>query len=191
MNSDFAIFFGAIFVSNVILAQFLGICSFLGVSRDLRNATGMSAAVTFVLILASLLSWLIYHFLLLPNNLDYLKTIVFILAIASLVQLVEMVLKKYMPTLYKNMGVFLPLITTNCAILGVALLNVQKEYSLWQSMLNALGTAVGYSFALIIFSCIRERLEESPLPDAMKNLPTALITASCMSIALMGLAGIH
>lgn len=191
MNSDFAIFFGAIFVSNVILAQFLGICSFLGVSRDLRNATGMSAAVTFVLILASLLSWLIYHFLLLPNNLDYLKTIVFILAIASLVQLVEMVLKKYMPTLYKNMGVFLPLITTNCAILGVALLNVQKEYSLWQSMLNALGTAVGYSFALIIFSCIRERLEESPLPDAMKNLPIALITASCMSIALMGLAGIH
>lgn len=191
MNSDFAIFFGAIFVSNVILAQFLGICSFLGVSRDLRNATGMSAAVTFVLILASLLSWLIYHFLLLPNNLDYLKTIVFILAIASLVQLVEMVLKKYMPTLYKNMGVFLPLITTNCAILGVALLNVQKEYSLWQSMFNALGTAVGYSFALIIFSCIRERLEESPLPDAMKNLPIALITASCMSIALMGLAGIH
>lgn len=191
MNSDFAIFFGAIFVSNVILAQFLGICSFLGVSRDLRNATGMSAAVTFVLILASLLSWLIYHFLLLPNNLNYLKTIVFILAIASLVQLVEMVLKKYMPTLYKNMGVFLPLITTNCAILGVALLNVQKEYSLWQSMLNALGTAVGYSFALIIFSCIRERLEESPLPDAMKNLPIALITASCMSIALMGLAGIH
>ena len=126
-----------------------------------------------------------------PYDLTYLKTIVFILAIASLVQLVEMFIKKMLPALHKSMGVFLPLITTNCAILGVALINIQKNYTLWQSLLNAVSTAVGYTLALVLFSCIRERLEDSDAPECMKNLPLALITASCMSIAIMGFAGIH
>ena len=191
MNSDFAILFSGLFTANVILSQFLGICSFLGVSKNLRNASGMSAAVAFVLVLASTISWCIYHLLLIPFHLEHLKTIVFILAIAALVQLVEMFLKKNIPGLYHNMGVFLPLITTNCAILGVALLNVQNNYDLWQSILNSIGTALGYTMALVLFSCIRERLEESDLPNAMKNLPIALITASCMSIAIMGFAGMH
>lgn len=191
MDGTFAILFSSIFISNIVLAQFLGICSFLGVSKNMRNAAGMSAAVTFVMLLSALITWLIYNYLLLPLALDYLKTIVFILAIASLVQLVEMFLKKHSPSLYKGMGVFLPLITTNCAILGVALLNIQREYTLWQSMVNAAGTAIGYTLALVIFSCIRERLDPAVLPQAMKDLPIALITASCMSLALMGLAGIH
>ncbi len=191
MDGTFAILFSSIFISNIVLAQFLGICSFLGVSKNMRNAAGMSAAVTFVMLLSALITWLIYNYLLLPLALDYLKTIVFILAIASLVQLVEMFLKKHSPSLYKGMGVFLPLITTNCAILGVALLNIQKEYTLWQSMVNAAGTAIGYTLALVIFSCIRERLDPAALPQVMKDLPIALITASCMSLALMGLAGIH
>ena len=191
MDGTFAILFSSIFISNIVLAQFLGICSFLGVSKNMRNAAGMSAAVTFVMLLSALITWLIYNYLLLPLVLDYLKTIVFILAIASLVQLVEMFLKKHSPSLYKGMGVFLPLITTNCAILGVALLNIQKEYTLWQSMVNAAGTAIGYTLALVIFSCIRERLDPAVLPQVMKDLPIALITASCMSLALMGLAGIH
>ena len=191
MDSTFSILFGAIFISNIVLSQFLGICSFLGVSKSLRNALGMSGAVAFVLVLASAITWLIYHFFLKPYDLIYLKTIVFILAIASLVQLVEMFLKKSIPLLHKSMGVFLPLITTNCAILGVALINVQKEYSIWESLLNAVSTAVGYTLALVLFSCIRERLDDADLPESMKNLPIALITASCMSIAIMGFTGIH
>ena len=187
MDSNFAIIFSAVFISNIVLSQFLGICSFLGVSKSLRNALGMSAAVAFVMVLASLISWLVYYLFLAP----YLKTIVFILAIASLVQLVEMFIKKMLPALHKSMGVFLPLITTNCAILGVALINIQKNYTLWQSLLNAVSTAVGYTLALVLFSCIRERLEDSDAPECMKNLPLALITASCMSIAIMGFAGIH
>ena len=174
MDSNFAIIFSAVFISNIVLSQFLGICSFLGVSKSLRNALGMSAAVAFVMVLASLISWLVYY-----------------LAIASLVQLVEMFIKKMLPALHKSMGVFLPLITTNCAILGVALINIQKNYTLWQSLLNAVSTAVGYTLALVLFSCIRERLEDSDAPECMKNLPLALITASCMSIAIMGFAGIH
>lgn len=191
MESNFAILFSSIFISNIVLAQFLGICSFLGVSKNIKNAAGMSAAVAFVLMLSAVITWLVYHYLLLPLKLDYLKTIVFILSIASLVQLVEMFLKKTIPALYKGMGVFLPLITTNCAILGVALLNIQKDYSLWQSVLNAAGTAIGYTLALVIFSAIRERLSTEPVPAAMSDLPVALITASCMSLALMGLSGIH
>lgn len=191
MDSTFAILFGSIFISNIVLAQFLGICSFLGVSKNMRGAAGMSAAVAFVMMLSAFITWLIYHKLLVPLELDYLKTIVFILSIASLVQLVEMFLKKNMPAIYHGMGVFLPLITTNCAILGIALLNIQKEYDLWQSLVNAAGTAIGYTLALVIFSCIRERLDPAALPAAMKDLPIALITAGCMSLALMGLSGIH
>ena len=178
-------------VSNVVLSQFLGLCPFLGVSKKTNTAAGMGAALIFVITLSSAIAGVIYKFLLVPFHLEYLQTIVFILAIASLVQLVEMFIKKMLPALHKSMGVFLPLITTNCAILGVALINIQKNYTLWQSLLNAVSTAVGYTLALVLFSCIRERLEDSDAPECMKNLPLALITASCMSIAIMGFAGIH
>lgn len=191
MDSTFALIFNAVFISNIVLSQFLGICSFLGVSKNLRNALGMSAAVTFVMVLASSISWAIYYFFLAPYDLAYLKTIVFILAIASLVQLVEMFMKKNLPQLHKNMGVFLPLITTNCAILGIALINIQKNYSFSFALINALSTALGYTLALVLFSCIRERLEEADVPLCMKDLPIALITASCMAISIMGLTGIH
>jgi electron transport complex protein RnfA len=157
----------------------------------MRNALGMSAAVAFVMIMASTISWFLYHSFLLPFGLAYLKTIVFILAIASLVQLLEMFMKKHSPGLHKAMGVFLPLITTNCAILGIALINVQKEYSLFDATVNSVSTALGYTLALVVFSCIRERLDEADLPESMKNLPIALITASCMSISLLGLSGMH
>ena len=191
MDSTFGIIFSALFVSNIVLSQFLGLCSFLGVSKNLGNALGMSAAVAFVMIMASTISWLLYDLFLVPYNLGYQKIIVFILAIAALVQLLEMFMKKEMPALHKAMGVFLPLITTNCTILGIALINVQKEYNFFNATVNAISTAAGYTLALVIFSCIRERLEESELPDCMKNLPIALITASCMAISLMGLAGMH
>ncbi|MEG0797508.1 MAG: RnfABCDGE type electron transport complex subunit A [Acidaminococcaceae bacterium] len=191
MDSTFGIIFSAIFISNIVLSQFLGICSFLGVSKSLRNALGMSAAVAFVMVLASTISWLVYYAFLVPLDLAYLKTIVFILAIASLVQLVEMFMKKNMPQLHKSMGVFLPLITTNCTILGIALLNIQHDYTFFQALVNAISTAAGYTMALVLFSCIRERLEEADVPCCMRELPIALITASCMSIAFMGLAGMH
>ena len=191
MDSTFGIVFSAIFVSNILLSQFLGLCSFLGVSKNLHNALGMSGAVAFVMVLASTISWVLYEWFLLPLNLQYLKIIVFILAIAALVQLLEMFLKKEMPALHKAMGVFLPLITTNCAIMGIALINVQKEYTFFHATVNSISTAVGYTLALVVFSCIRERLEEANLPASMENLPIALITASCMAISLMGLSGMH
>ena len=191
MDSTFGIVFSAIFVSNILLSQFLGLCSFLGVSKNLHNALGMSGAVAFVMVMASTISWVLYEWFLLPLNLQYLKIIVFILAIAALVQLLEMFLKKEMPALHKAMGVFLPLITTNCAIMGIALINVQKEYTFFHATVNSISTAVGYTLALVVFSCIRERLEEANLPASMENLPIALITASCMSISLMGLSGMH
>lgn len=191
MDSIFGIVFSGIFVTNVILSQFLGLCSFLGVSKSFKNAFGMSAAVSFVLLLATILSYVVYHFVLAPFGLDYLKTLAFILAIATLVQLVEMFMKKAMPSLHKAMGVYLPLITTNCCILGVAIINVTRNFDFIQSIANAVGTALGYTMAMLLFSCIRERLDESQLPQCMKNLPIALLTASCMSIALMGMSGIH
>ncbi|NLH46095.1 MAG: RnfABCDGE type electron transport complex subunit A [Acholeplasmataceae bacterium] len=191
MDSTFGIIFSALFVSNIVLSQFLGLCSFLGVSKNLRNALGMSAAVAFVMIMASTISWFLYNWFLVPYNLGYLKIIVFILAIAALVQFLEMFMKKEMPSIHKAMGVFLPLITTNCAIMGISLINVQKEYSLFNATVNAISTAAGYTIALVVFSCIRERLEDSKLPASMENLPIALITASCMAISLMGLAGMH
>lgn len=191
MDSTFGIVFSAIFVSNILLSQFLGLCSFLGVSKNLHNALGMSGAVAFVMVMASTISWVLYEWFLLPLNLQYLKIIVFILAIAALVQLLEMFLKKEMPALHKAMGVFLPLITTNCAIMGIALINVQKEYTFFHATVNSVSTAVGYTLALVVFSCIRERLEEANLPASMENLPIALITASCMAISLMGLSGMH
>lgn len=191
MDSTLGIVFSAIFVSNILLSQFLGLCSFLGVSKNLHNALGMSGAVAFVMVMASTISWALYEWFLLPLNLQYLKIIVFILAIAALVQLLEMFLKKEIPALYKSMGVFLPLITTNCAIMGIALINVQKEYTFFHATVNSISTAVGYTLALVVFSCIRERLEDANLPASMENLPIALITASCMAISLMGLSGMH
>ena len=143
------------------------------------------------MIMASTISWFLYNWFLVPYNLGYLKIIVFILAIAALVQFLEMFMKKEMPSIHKAMGVFLPLITTNCAIMGISLINVQKEYSLFNATVNAISTAAGYTIALVVFSCIRERLEDSKLPASMENLPIALITASCMAISLMGLAGMH
>lgn len=191
MDNLFLLFFDLAFVHNVVLVQFLGICSFLGVSKNTRNSLGMSAAVSFVMILSSILSWLIFKFLLVPLGLVYLKTLVFILAIATLVQLVEMFIKKKYPPLYKNMGVFLPLITTNCTILGIVLINIQQEYTLTASVVNAIGTSLGYAFAIVLFSFLRARLEAVAAPKCMQGLPLALLVTSCMSIALMGLAGIH
>lgn len=191
MGSTFGIIFGAIFVSNIILSQFLGMCSFLGVSKNFNNSVGMSAAVFFVMLLATILSYGIYYLLLVPYHLEYLNTLVFILAIATLVQLVEMFMKKAMPALHKAMGIYLPLITTNCAILGIALINVTKNYDFIDSVANSIGTSLGYTMAILLFSCIRERLDEDALPKCLRSLPIALITASCMSISMMGMSGIH
>ena len=191
MGSTFGIIFGAIFVSNIILSQFLGMCSFLGVSKNFNNSVGMSAAVSFVMLLATILSYGIYYLLLVPYHLEYLNTLVFILAIATLVQLVEMFMKKAMPALHKAMGIYLPLITSNCAILGIALINVTKNYDFIDSVANSIGTSLGYTMAILLFSCIRERLDEDALPKCLRSLPIALITASCMSISMMGMSGIH
>jgi Na+-translocating ferredoxin:NAD+ oxidoreductase subunit A len=166
-------------------------CSFLGVSKNFNNSVGMSAAVSFVMLLATILSYGIYYLLLVPYHLEYLNTLVFILAIATLVQLVEMFMKKAMPALHKAMGIYLPLITTNCAILGIALINVTKNYDFIDSVANSIGTSLGYTMAILLFSCIRERLDEDALPKCLRSLPIALITASCMSISMMGMSGIH
>jgi len=189
--NEISLFLGSIFINNIVLAQFLGICSFLGVSKNLRSALGMGAAVSFVVMMSSILGWTIYHFCLKPLGLEYLKTLVFILSIAALVSLVEMFIKRYFDNLYKNMGLFLPLITTNCIILGVVLINAQKNYTFVQSLLNSAGTALGYTLAIVLFALLRRRLEESDIPVAMQGLPIGLVTAGCMAIALMGLTGLH
>ena len=177
-------------VSNVVLCQFLGLCPFLGVSKKVDTAAGMGAAVVFVITVASAITWLIYQFVLLPTNLTYLQTIVFILVIAALVQLVEMILKKMMPPLYEALGVYLPLITTNCAVLGVALINVQNEYNFIEAVISGLGTAIGFTIAIVILAGIRERIENNDVPKSFQGMPIVLITASLMSIAFMGFAGI-
>lgn len=184
------IFIGAVFVNNIVLSQFLGICPFLGVSRKVETALGMSAAVAFVMVIATLFTYLVYTYLLLPFNLQFLQTIAFILIIASLVQMVEIVLKKISPALYQALGVFLPLITTNCAILGVAILVIQKDYSLLSSVVYAFSTAIGFGLALIIFSGIREQLAYTRVPKDMEGTPIALITAGILAMAFMGFNGI-
>ena len=188
--SYFAIIIGAIFVNNVVFAQFLGICPFLGVSSKVNTSMGMGAAVTFVMALASIVAWSIQHFILVPLNIEYMQTIVFILVIAALVQMVEIVLKKVSPSLYQALGIFLPLITTNCAVLGVAILMIQKEFSLMQSFVYAVSTAVGFAMALILFAGIRERLELDGVPAAMKGNAIALITAAILAMAFMGFSGL-
>ena len=184
------IIISAIFVNNVILAQFLGICPFMGVSSKISTAAGMGGAVTFVMTIATIITYLIMTYILKPLEIDFLQTITYILVIASLVQMVEIVLKKASPALYQALGVFLPLITTNCAILGVAILVIQKNFNLMQSVVYAVGTAVGFAVAMVIFAGIREQLEFSAIPKAMKGVPISLITAGLLAMAFMGFAGI-
>lgn len=180
----------AIFVNNVVFSQFLGICPFLGVSKKVDTAIGMGIAVMFVLTISSIVTYLLQKVVLEPFNLEYLQTITFILIIAALVQMVEIVLKKTSPSLYEALGVYLPLITTNCVILGVAILVIQKEYNLLESVIYAVATATGYALALIIFSSIREQLALTKVPKAMKGIPIALITAGVIAMAFMGFSGI-
>lgn len=180
---------GSAIVNNVVLSQFLGICPFLGVSKNTKTAAGMGGAVIFVIGIASLVTSLIYQFILHPLDMDFLNTIVFILVIAALVQFVEMFLKKSMPALYQSLGVYLPLITTNCAVLGVALTNVTKEYSILESVVNGLATAVGFFIAIVIMAGIREKIEYNDIPKPFKGTAIVLITACLMSIAFMGFSG--
>ena len=181
---------GAALVNNVVLSQFLGICAFLGVSKKMDTAAGMGGAVIFVLTISSFVTSLIYKFILAPAELDYLKTIVFILVIAALVQLVEMFLKKTMPALYKSLGVYLPLITTNCAVLGVALLNINLGHNFLQSALYGFSAAVGFSLVMVLFAAIRERLAVADVPAPFRGNAIALITAGLMSLAFMGFSGL-
>lgn len=180
----------AIFVNNIVFAQFLGICPFLGVSKKLSSAAGMGAAVAFVMVIATLVTWLLQRFLLVPFDMVYLQTIVFILVIAALVQSLEIVLKKVAPSLYQALGVFLPLITTNCAVLGVAIMVAQKEFSLLMSLVYAAATAAGFALALVLFAGIREQLEITDVPASMKGAPVALICAGLLAMAFMGFSGI-
>ncbi|MBQ1226709.1 MAG: electron transport complex subunit RsxA [Alistipes sp.] len=188
--SYFAIIIGAIFVNNVVLAQFLGICPFLGVSSKVDTSLGMGAAVTFVMALSSIVAWSIQEFILVPLGIEYMQTIVFILVIAALVQMVEIVLKKVSPSLYQALGIFLPLITTNCAVLGVAILMIQKEFNLLQSFTYSVSTALGFALALVIFAGLRERLELEDVPEAMKGIPVSLIVAAILAMAFMGFSGL-
>ncbi len=177
-------------VSNVVLSQFLGLCPFLGVSKKVKTAAGMGVAVIFVITLAAAVSNLIYEFVLVKFNITYLQTIVFILVIAALVQFVEMFLKKFLPALYQALGVYLPLITTNCAVLGIALTNVQKEYNFLFSIVNGFATAAGFTIAIVILAGIREKMEYNDIPESFKGMPIVLITAGLMAIAFCGFSGI-
>jgi len=188
--SYFAIIIGAIFVNNVVLAQFLGICPFLGVSSKVETSMGMGAAVTFVMAIASVVAWLIQTYVLNTLHIEYMQTIVFILVIAALVQMVEIILKKVSPSLYQALGIFLPLITTNCAVLGVAILMIQKEFNLLQSLTYSVATAIGFGVALVLFAGIRERLDFEEVPDALKGVPIALISAGILAMAFMGFTGL-
>ena len=181
---------GSAIVNNVVLSQFLGICPFLGVSKKVETASGMGGAVIFVITIASFFTSLIYKFILVPLNISYLQTIVFILVIAALVQFVEMFLKKSMPSLYNALGVYLPLITTNCAVLGVALTNVQKEYGILTGVVNGIGTSVGFAIAIVIMAGIREKIEYNDISESFQGTPIVLITAALMSIAFFGFSGL-
>lgn len=189
MKSLLVILLSAIFVDNFVLSKFMGICPFLGVSKKLDSAAGMGAAVTFVMVCATLCTYPIYMFVLVPMGLEYLKTIAFILIIALFVQLVEMVLKKKVPSLYSALGVFLPLITTNCAVLGVTILNIDSGYSIIQSVFNALGAGLGFTLALLIFSGVRSRVNAANIPETFTGVPATLIAASIVSVSFMGFSG--
>ncbi|WP_298542902.1 electron transport complex subunit RsxA [uncultured Porphyromonas sp.] len=185
------IFIVAVFVNNVVLSQFLGICPFLGVSKKVSTATGMGAAVTFVLLLATMVTWLVQTYILVPLGLEFLQTIAFILVIATLVQMIEMIIKKISPALYQALGVFLPLITTNCCVLGVAILVIQKEFTYAESLMYAVSIGIGFLLAMVIFAGIREQLAKTgSTPRAMKGTPIALITAGILAMAFMGFSGL-
>lgn len=184
------IFIAAIFVNNIVLSQFLGICPFLGVSKKISTALGMGFAVMFVMTLSAIVTFLIYYKLLVPNNLTFMITVVFILVIASLVQMVEIILKKVSPPLYQALDIFLPLITTNCAVLGVAILAIQKNFGLLSSVCYGLANAMGFTLAIVLFAGLRERMSRTRLPAAVKGAPIALLTAGLLSMAFMGFAGI-
>lgn len=186
----FVILVSGILVNNFVLSRFLGICPFIGVSRQVETAVGMGMAVTFVMTLASIITYIVQIFILNPLGLEYLQTIAFILVIAALVQFVEMVVQKVSPTLYQALGVYLPLITTNCAVLGLTLLNIQFNYNMIETITNSIGAAAGFSLAIVLFAGIRERLEIADVPEVFKGFPIALITASLMSIAFLGFAGL-
>lgn len=181
---------GSALVNNVVLSQFLGLCPFLGVSKKVETASGMGAAVIFVMTVASIFTSLIYNYILIPTELKYMQTIVFILVIACLVQFVEMFLKKSMPALYSSLGVYLPLITTNCAVLGVAILNVQKEYGVLKSVINGAGTAIGFTIAIVILAGIRESMEYNDVPESFQGMPIVLLTSGLMAIAFFGFSGL-
>lgn len=184
------IFISAIFVNNIIFSQFLGICPFLGVSKKIDTALGMGMAVAFVLTLSAIVTWLIQYYLLVPFGLQYLQTLAFILVIASLVQMVEIVLKKVSPALYQALGIFLPLITTNCAVLGVAILVIQKDYSLIESIVYAFSTAIGFALAMAVFAGVREQLALVKIPKGMQGMAIVMVVAGLLSLAFMGFSGV-
>ncbi len=184
------ILISAVFVNNFVLARFLGICPFLGVSKKVETALGMGMAVIFVMTVASVVTWFIQYLVLIPFGIEYLQTIAFILVIASLVQLVEMVIQKTSPVLYQSLGIFLPLITTNCAVLGVAVLNIQKSYSFIESVVFAMGAGLGFTLAMVLFAGLRERIDLCPVPKCFRGTAVALVTAGLLSLAFMGFAGL-
>lgn len=190
MKELMLIILGSALVNNVVLSQFLGLCPFLGVSKKTETAAGMGGAVIFVITLSSFVTSVIYQSILVPTHMEYLQTIVFILVIAALVQFVEMFLKKAMPSLYQALGVYLPLITTNCAVLGVALINVQKEYNILQGTVNGFATAVGFTLSIIVMAGIREKIEYNDIPESFRGFPIVLITAGLMAIAFFGFSGL-
>lgn len=190
MTRFIVILLSAVFINNYVLSRFLGICPFLGVSKKLNQATGMSIAVIFVMLISTAVTYPIQKCLLEPNNLEYLQTIVFILVIAALVQLVEIILKRYMPALHKALGVYLPLITTNCAVLGVTILNIDEGYTFAESMVNSLGSGLGFFLAMVMFSGVRSKLEGADIPKAFQGLPITLVAASITSLSFLGFGGI-
>ena len=190
LKSLILILMAGVLVNNYVLQQFLGICPFLGVSKKFSQASGMGIAVTFVMLFATAATWPIYTYALVPLKLQYLQTIVFILVIASLVQFIEIVLKKFIPSLYKSLGVYLPLITTNCAVLGVTLNNITAEYNFVESMISSLGVGLGFLLAMVLFAGVRSRMEGIPTPKAFKGIPITLVAASIVTLAFFGFAGI-
>lgn len=191
LGNLFSIIVGAIFINNFIFAKFLGICPFMGVSKKVESSIGMGMAVAFVMTLASAVTWIVYNFLLVPYGLEYLQTITFILIIASLVQFVEMAIQKTSPHLYKALGVFLPLITTNCAVLGVAILNIQQGFNFIETVVNGFAGAVGFTLALVLLAGIRERLEYADIPRPFQGVPIAFISAGLLAMAFMGFSGMQ
>ncbi len=190
MKEILTILISAILVDNFVLSKFMGICPFIGVSKKTSSAMGMSVAVTFVMVMSTALTHPIYTYILAPNGLEYLKTMTFILIIALFVQLVEIIVKRFVPPLYKSLGIYLPLITTNCAVLGVTILNIDNSYNFVQSIVNALGAGIGFTVALLLFSGVRERIDNADVPEMFKGIPSALIAAGIVSVSFMGFSGI-